>query len=102
MTPATVIRIHRTLHALLEQGVRWGWLERNVADNVTLPHAPQADPEAPSIEDFESVLDQVVMWGLGLSSVWRDFEDSTVVLDDLGVKIQPARRLQDLERVHPG
>lgn len=44
---------------------------------------------------------QLYMWGLGLSARWRDFEDPMIELGEIGVPVEPARRLQDLELMPP-
>lgn len=46
---------------------------------------------------------QLFMWGLGMSARWRDFEDPTLEIEDIGVRVEAARRLQDLELMpYPG
>ncbi len=47
----TVKRFHAVLHAALKQGVRWGWLPSNPADNVTPPRATKHDIVLPTPAD---------------------------------------------------
>jgi integrase len=43
LSPTTVRRVHATIHKALADGVRWGRLPRNLADQADPPRAPVAE-----------------------------------------------------------
>lgn len=57
LSPATVRRIHSTLHAALEQGVKERSLVENVAHGVTLPRVEPKPIKAMTHEDAELIRD---------------------------------------------
>lgn len=43
LSPTTVARVHVTVHRMLRDAVRWGELQRNVADQATAPRPTKQD-----------------------------------------------------------
>jgi integrase len=56
LSPRTVRNIHRVITAALNQGVRWGWLEKNPALQATLPEATLHKIESPSPEQARELI----------------------------------------------
>ena len=56
-SPKTIRNHHGTISAALHQGVRWGWVNENVADKARPPRVPQRRVSAPSVEDVRKVID---------------------------------------------
>lgn len=59
LSPATVHHVHRLLHRILRQGVRWGWLVANPAANATPPRVPKPQLNVPDAEDVLLLLGRV-------------------------------------------
>jgi integrase len=55
-SPRTVRNIHRVIAAALNQGVRWGWLDKNPALRATLPEATPLKMESPSPEQARRLI----------------------------------------------
>ena len=55
-SPRTVRNIHNVISAALNQGVRWGWLEKNPALRATLPEAKPLRIESPSPEQARQLI----------------------------------------------
>jgi integrase len=51
LSPATVQHVHRLLHQILGQGVKWGWLVANPAGNATPPRVPKPQLDVPDADD---------------------------------------------------
>jgi len=49
-SPRTIRNIHNVISAALNQGVRWGWIDKNPALRATLPEANPLRIESPSPE----------------------------------------------------
>jgi integrase len=59
LAPKTVRNIHGTMHAALQDAVRWGYVARNVANAVELPKGPTAEMQVWSPEQLRCFLDHV-------------------------------------------
>jgi integrase len=59
LSPATVHHVHRLLHRILRQGVRWGWLVTNPAANATPPRVPKPELDVPDADDVLLLLARV-------------------------------------------
>ena len=57
-SPKTIRNHHGTISAALHQGVRWGWVNENVADKARPPRVPQRRVNAPSVEVVRKVIDE--------------------------------------------
>ncbi len=55
-SPRTVRNIHRVIAAALNQGIRWGWLDKNPALRATLPETAPLKIEAPSAEQARQLI----------------------------------------------
>jgi integrase len=55
-SPRTIRNIHNVISAALNQGVRWGWLEKNPALRATLPEAKPLRVESPSPEQARQLI----------------------------------------------
>lgn len=55
-SPRTVMNIHRVISASFNQGVRWGWLEKNPALRATLPAVGPIKIESPSPEQARQLI----------------------------------------------
>lgn len=62
----SVRRVHSVLHVALKQGVRWGWLTVNPADNATKPRATKHDIVMPTRAEVLQLVDasESVNWAL--------------------------------------
>lgn len=56
-SPKTIRNHHGTISAALHQGVRWEWVNENVADKARPPRVPQRRVSAPSVEVVRKVID---------------------------------------------
>lgn len=56
LSPATVHRVHRVLHAALEQAVRWEWITDNPATNSTLPRLTADELKPPELADVVKLM----------------------------------------------
>jgi integrase len=56
LSPSSVHHYHRVLRAALNQGVKWGWLQANVAAKATVPSAPAPEMHVPSIEQARALV----------------------------------------------
>lgn len=56
LSESYVRRIHGTLHLILGQAVRWGWVPRNPAAQATLPSIPPNDLVPPTVEEIQILL----------------------------------------------
>ena len=52
----TVVNVHRVICAALNQGVRWGWLEKNPALRATLPQAAPLKIVSPTPEQTQRLI----------------------------------------------
>jgi integrase len=59
LAPKTVRNIHGTLHAALQDAVRWGYVARNVADAVELPKGMTPEMQVWSPMQLRAFLDYV-------------------------------------------
>jgi integrase len=59
LAPKTVRNIHGTIHAALQDAVRWGYVARNVASAVELPKGMAPEMHVWSPEELRAFLDQV-------------------------------------------
>jgi integrase len=59
LAPKTVRNIHGTLHAALQDAVRWGYVARNVADAVELPKGSTPEMQVWSPEQLRCFLNHV-------------------------------------------
>ena len=50
LAPASVVRTHGILHTALKRAVRWGIVDRNVAEQATVPELPRPDPRPPGVD----------------------------------------------------
>lgn len=57
LRPATVARIHGTLHRALEQGRKWRWITENPASDAIRPALEDAERAVPSPETVLALLD---------------------------------------------
>jgi integrase len=55
-SPRTIRNIHNVISAALNQGVRWGWLEKNPALRATLPEAKPLRIESPTPEQARQLI----------------------------------------------
>ena len=56
LSPSTVLYHHRIISAALKQGRKWGWLDRNVADDATPPSARKVETSVPSPEQVRALI----------------------------------------------
>ncbi len=56
-SPKTIRNYHAIISAALHQGVRWGWVRRNVAELAKAPRVPARRVEAPSVEVVRKVIE---------------------------------------------
>jgi integrase len=57
LSPTTVRQYHAVLRRALQQAVKWGFLVRNVADCVDVPHVEQNEQRALSIAEAKQLFD---------------------------------------------
>jgi integrase len=57
LAPATVRRIHGIIHRALAQGVRWGWIAKNPAEQATPPRVPTPRIQPPSPDQVTRLID---------------------------------------------
>lgn len=62
LAPATVRRAHNIIRTALGQGVRWGWLGFNPADNARPPSVPQSDIRPPEPATVVKLLNAAREW----------------------------------------
>jgi integrase len=55
-SPRTIRNIHNVIGAALNQGVRWGWLDRNPASKATLPSTPPRKIVVPTPDDARRLI----------------------------------------------
>jgi integrase len=58
LSPASVHHVHSMLRAILNQGVKWGWLPLNPARNATPPRVERHDLEIPDPDDLLLLIGQ--------------------------------------------
>lgn len=56
LAPATIRHIHAILRASLNQGERWGLVQRNVAKLASAPSQPQREQHPPSVEEVAALM----------------------------------------------
>ncbi|MHB1710106.1 MAG: site-specific integrase [Acidimicrobiales bacterium] len=56
LSPSTVLYHHRIISAALKQGRKWGWVERNVAEDATPPSARKVETNVPSPEQVRALI----------------------------------------------
>jgi integrase len=56
LSPASIRQVHAVLRASLRQGVKWGWLEKNPAENATPPRAVKKEVEAPTFDEVQKLI----------------------------------------------
>jgi integrase len=56
LSPASVHRVHNVVHRALGQGVKWGLLARNVADDATPPKRRPTRVRPPSLEEARALI----------------------------------------------
>ena len=56
-SPKTIRNHHAIISAALHQGVRWGWVRRNVAGLAKAPRVATKRVDAPSVEVVRKVID---------------------------------------------
>jgi integrase len=56
LSPASVRQIHSIIRRCLRQGVRWGWIEHNVAVNASPPRVHRSPIEPPTIPTIQTLL----------------------------------------------
>ena len=56
LSPSTVLMHHRIVSAALKQGRKWGWVDRNVADDATPPSARKPEITVPSPEQVRALI----------------------------------------------
>jgi len=56
LSPSTVLYHHRIISAALKQGRKWGWVDRNVADDATPPSARNVETSVPSPEQVRALI----------------------------------------------
>jgi len=56
LSPASVRRYHAVMSAALTQAVKWGWLERNVAERATPPVAAPAVLRVPTTAEVKELV----------------------------------------------
>ena len=56
LSPASVRQVHSIVRRALRQGVRWGWIEHNVAVNATKPRMRRSTITAPSMARVHELL----------------------------------------------
>lgn len=59
LSKQTVLHIHRVLHSALRQAVRWEFLSRNVAEQVTPPRPEPVEVPAPSVRDIRRLSEHI-------------------------------------------
>ncbi|NNC79856.1 MAG: site-specific integrase [Acidimicrobiales bacterium] len=68
LAPASVRQIHSIIRRCLKQGVKWGWIQHNVAANATPPVLRQKRVSPPSVEEIRELVaaaeEQNPMFGL--------------------------------------
>jgi integrase len=57
-SPKTIRNHHAILSAALHQGVRWGWVRTNVADQAKPPRVAHRRVTAPSVEVVQQVIEE--------------------------------------------
>ena len=58
LSPSTVLYHHRIIGAALEQGRKWGWVDRNVAEDATPPAARKTETKVPSPEQVTALISE--------------------------------------------
>lgn len=56
LSPTTVHHCHTVLHAALAQAVKWGWIDRNPADQASPPAVAESTEAAPSVAQAVALL----------------------------------------------
>ncbi len=56
LSPASVHRVHNVVHRALAQGVKWGLLARNVADDATPPKRRPTQVRPPSLDEARALI----------------------------------------------
>jgi len=65
----TVMHVHRVLHRMLSDAVRWGLLARNPADSALPPRVPKPELDTWSVAEVTRFLEQT--GGDRLAGLWR-------------------------------
>jgi hypothetical protein len=55
LAPASIRQVHAIIRRGLKQGVKWGWIQHNVATNATPPILRQKRISPPSVEEIRGV-----------------------------------------------
>ena len=58
LSPSTVLYHHRIIGAALKQGRKWGWVDRNVAEDATPPAARKVETKVPSPEQVTALISE--------------------------------------------
>jgi len=58
LSPSTVLMHHRIIGAALKQGRKWGWVDRNVAEDATPPSARKPEIAVPSAEQVRALISE--------------------------------------------
>jgi integrase len=58
LSPSTVLMHHRIIGAALKQGRKWGWVDRNVAEDATPPSARKPEIAVPSPEQVRALISE--------------------------------------------
>src|SRR5665213_1251142 len=58
LSPSTVLYHHRIIGAALKQGRKWGWVDRNVAEDATPPAARKTETKVPSPEQVTALISE--------------------------------------------
>ena len=56
LSPTTVLMEHRMISTALKQGRKWGWVDRNVAEDATAPSARRPTMKVPSPEQVRHLI----------------------------------------------
>lgn len=93
LAPKTVANVHGIIHKALGDAVKWGKLQRNVADAVEPPKAPKPQTEVWEVEQLRAFLTQVqedrlyALWLLFATTGMRRGEAVGLTWDDLDLEV---------------
>ena len=63
LSPSTVLMHHRIIGAALKQGRKWGWVDRNVAEDATPPSARKPEIAVPSPDQVRALITEATRPG---------------------------------------
>jgi integrase len=71
LSPASVHRVHNVVHRALGQGIKWGLLARNVADDATPPKRRPSQVRPPGLDEARALIARAEQLDPGFAAFLR-------------------------------